>query len=74
MPKQTFNVQIYKLFTLKTEEKAQIFSDDIDGDRAAIVIGRDVIIESSGDAELNLTKRDVLKTYKDMKEEYEYEQ
>ena len=61
-----------EIYHFESEEKAQSFAESLSGDNTKID-GKDVIIEPL-DEKLNLTKKDLIKTYKNLKEEYEYEQ
>ena len=62
-----------EIFHFDSEEKAKEFVDTLSRDRV-VISGSDVILESLEEGVLNLTKKDLLKTYKNLKEEYEYEQ
>lgn len=62
-----------EIFHFDSEEKAKEFVDTLSRDRV-VISGSDVILESLEEGVLNLTRKDLLKTYKNLKEEYEYEQ
>ena len=61
-----------EIYHFESEENAQAFAESLSGDKVTID-GKDVIRESF-EGKINLTKNDLIKTYKNLKEEYEYEQ
>ncbi len=59
------------IYHFESKEKAESFASTLDESKMVTVENSDVIVQSNEN--LNLTKKDLLKTYKNLKEEYEYE-
>ena len=61
------------IYHFESNDEAQSFASNLDETKNARVENNDVIIQSNENESLNLTRKDLLKTYKNLKEEYEYE-
>jgi hypothetical protein len=67
-----FVVDRKEVFHFESEEKAQAFASSLSGDKV-MIDGNDVILESNDEEKLNLSKKDLIETYKMLKDEYENE-
>lgn len=61
------------IYHFESNDEAQSFASTLGETKKVTVENSDVIVESNEGETLNLTRKDLLKTYKNLKEEYEYE-